>query len=320
MTGAKGKRDVERENPDLPIQHIGPTIDPARLYDFHKRTLRRKILNHLPRQLQALLRKARQPIDFLRVQAPVSHVLGPQYRRSRTQIQIDLTWSCNLRCFNCNRSCEQAPTGERMDLDQIRHFVDESVAACQRWEQIHLLGGEPTLHPELSDILDMLLAWRNEHSPKTLIQLTTNGYGSKVQAVLEKLPSGIVLNNTYKESRCQPFDHFNIAPVDRLGYLYADYTNGCFVTHGAGIGLTPYGWYPCAVAGGIDRIIGLDIGRKHLPSPGDDMFDQMRIFCKLCGCFARMHNKADMDQTVKSAVWEQAYAQYRETPPTLTRY
>ena len=52
--------------------------------------------------------------------------IGPRYRRSRTRVELDITWACNLRCFNCNRSCEQAPTGESMTLDQIRRFVDES--------------------------------------------------------------------------------------------------------------------------------------------------------------------------------------------------
>ncbi|MEW8625591.1 MAG: hypothetical protein AB2551_07560 [Candidatus Thiodiazotropha sp.] len=33
----------------------------------------------------------------------------------------------HLRCFNCNRSCEQAPTGKRMEVDQIRRFVDQGL-------------------------------------------------------------------------------------------------------------------------------------------------------------------------------------------------
>src|SRR5262249_20587376 len=84
--------------------------------------------------------------NFWRVQKPVTALLGPQYRRSRDFIEIDITYACNLNCYNCNRSCEQAPTGEHMTVEQVERFVAESVAAGKQWKRIRLLGGEPTVH------------------------------------------------------------------------------------------------------------------------------------------------------------------------------
>ena len=52
-----------------------------------------------------------------------------------------------------------------------------------------------------------------------------------------------------------------------------------------GIGLTPRGYYMCAVAGGIDRVFGFNRGRAHIPDDSDDMTDQMALFCRLCGHF-----------------------------------
>jgi hypothetical protein len=287
---------------------------------FNKGTYRQALMDHLPNTLRGFLRKSRMPIDFFRVQTPVSAMLGPQYRRSRDLVEIDLTWSCNLRCYNCNRSCEQAPTGERINIDQIQRFIDESMAADLSWKRIRLLGGEPTLHPQFFKILDLLQTWRDDASPGTLIELVTNGYGSKVNAVLDKLPPHFKVDNSFKKTQAQPFKTFNIAPIDRPEYAYVDYTNGCFVTQGCGIGFTPYGWYQCAVAGGIDRIFGFNMGRKKLPSSEDDMYDQFKTFCRLCGIFKRLYRSAPMNKTKISHIWNEAYAKYRVNPPRLTRY
>ncbi|MET0068178.1 MAG: radical SAM protein [Candidatus Thiodiazotropha sp.] len=259
------------------------------------------------------------PYSYLRVQSPVTALMGPQYRRSRTRLEIDLTWACNLRCHNCNRSCSQVPSVERIELEQIRRFVDESVASAQSWEQIRLLGGEPTLHPELDEILAVLLTWRSEHSPATRIELTSNGYGPRVARVIQGLPTGVVVNNTRKSSRSQSFRSFNIAPLDRAEYTFADYRNGCRVIQVSGIGLTPYGWYPCPIAGGIDRVMGFDLGLKRMPEHEDDMLDQLRTFCPLCGHFKRLF-EFPLGEPRQSGVWLRAYTRYRQSPPALTRY
>ena len=58
---------------------------------------------------------------------------------------------------------------------------------------------------------------------------------------------------------------FNAAPVDSEEYMGVVYANACEVTEVAGVGLARFGYYPCAVAAGIDRVFGLDIGRRSLP-------------------------------------------------------
>ena len=93
-------------------------------------------------QVRQFLRRLRGWKDFLRVQGPLTQVLGPQYRRSRTRIELDITWLCNLTCPHCNRSCPQAPTTEHLSLEDIARFLDESKARNLRWEQIRVLGGE----------------------------------------------------------------------------------------------------------------------------------------------------------------------------------
>ena len=77
---------------------------------------------------------------------------------------------------------------------------------------------------------------------------------------------GVHVNNTAKVTNVQPeFQTFNVAPIDLEGYQGANFSNGCMITQICGIGVTPYGYYPCAVAGAIDRTFGLNLGRKTLP-------------------------------------------------------
>jgi uncharacterized radical SAM superfamily Fe-S cluster-containing enzyme len=61
-----------------------------------------------------------------RIRRRVTRVLGPQFRRSPDRLELDITYACNLHCFNCNRSCEQARTNDHMSVDQIRHFLAET--------------------------------------------------------------------------------------------------------------------------------------------------------------------------------------------------
>lgn len=252
-----------------------------------------------------------------RVDRRVTAWLGPRYRRSRTRIELDITWACNLRCFHCNRSCEQAPTGEQMSAAQVRAFVDESLAAGQRWERIRILGGEPTLHPGLPQILGELLRYRAS-VPEVVLELVTHGHGERTRAALAALPAGITVENTHKDGPDQPFEAFNLAPIDDAGYAGADYANGCVIPEVCGVGLGPYGYYPCAVAAGIDRVLGKDLGRPHLPGPDDTMEDQLRALCAMCGHFRR--EAPGGEALGKSPSWEAAYAAWRERRPRLTRY
>ncbi len=252
------------------------------------------------------LRRLKRRLERWRVQRGPTRVLGPQYRRSRSLVEIDVTWACNLRCFNCNRSCEQAPTGEGMALEDVTRFVDESLERGKRWERIRVLGGEPTLHPRFDEILAELVRYRAA-VPEVEIVLVTNGHGDKVRAALARVPRGITVENTDKQGQVQPFMSFNVAPVDVPAYADADFTNGCWVTQGCGVGLTPRGWYPCAVAGGIDRIFGLDLARPNLPADEDDMHDQLDALCRLCGGFKR-DLEVSLDRPVMSETWKRAYA------------
>jgi len=215
-------------------------------------------------------------------------------------------------------SCRQAPGDELMTVGQVEKFLKESIDNKIVWEKIRVSGGEATLHPRILDILNTLVDYKKRYAPALHLQLTTNGFGQKVKEVLALVPGEFRVANSAKESALQVFQPFNLAPVDSPWYKFTDFSNACWITCDCGIGLTPYGYYHCIVAGGIDRIFGFDTGRKKLPDNEDTLIDQMRIFCRLCGHFRR--HAQPVDKEIFSPTWKEAYERYKKAKPSLVLY
>src|SRR6185295_6961676 len=146
----------------------------------------------VPLQLRKKIRRIRARLmgkyGRWRIRRPVTAILGPQFRRSPDRLELDITYACNLHCFNCNRSCEQARTNEHMSVDQVRHFLAESRDRRQKWSMIRVIGGEPTIHPQFLEIVGLLAEYCRNDSPRTRIVVCTNGFGDKVQRILAMLP------------------------------------------------------------------------------------------------------------------------------------
>jgi hypothetical protein len=77
----------------------------------------------------------------VRIARWITRLLGPQYRRSRDLIEIDITYACNLHCLNCNRSVTQAPEALHMPLERVASFVEESISRGKRWRSSSSYSG-----------------------------------------------------------------------------------------------------------------------------------------------------------------------------------
>lgn len=269
--------------------------------------------NLCSRALEPCLR-LRGKYDFWRVQSGVTRVLGPQFRRNRHRIGIALTYACNLRCYNCDESSAQAPADTQMTVEQMQRYVDEWVAAGHRWDLMEIAGGEPTMHKDFFEILDILREYRNRCSPHTRIKVLTNGTGDRVKQMISQIPADVEVENSGKEGKRQAeLRHatFNLTPEEVPGYSNADYRNACEWTERCGTGLGPSGYYHCPVAAGMDRVFEWNIGRQSLPSENDDMADLAERFCSKCGYFLKQAEfKKPLDKPLISPVWNQYYDEY----------
>jgi len=243
------------------------------------------------------------------------------------KIEIDITYECNLKCFNCNRSCTQAPTQASMSLFQIQQFLTESIELNKQWALINILGGEPTLHPDFMEIVRVILHdYIIPHSPTTILQITSNGYSEQTQQILAALPKSenIVLDAaSFKDSRqVAYFTPFNLAPIDDERFKNADFSTGCWVIAYCGIGLNKYGYYVCSAAGGIDRIFGFNQGIKKLSDVNESIKAQLNTFCRYCGNFSEYAQnqgdfiprgeKAALTKPILSHTWQKQYKTYNQ--------
>ena len=272
------------------------------------------------------------------------------FKCSYDRIELIITYSCNLRCNNCDAMVPQAVSKDAMTIEQIKKFITESIEGKVYWRHIRLLGGEPTLHKNILTFLDLLLAYRDEHSPSTKIQLVTNGHGEAVQRLIAKVPKEVEVENSNKKSSFQPtFSPVNQAPIDKLEYQSSDFSKGCWIPSLCGIALDMHGYYPCSSAAAIDRVFGFDKGKKELPTQKGTLEELFKDFCKLCGhYYDKINDFAPFDinseervgafeeiqiskfsetqkenyftKTITSPTWEKALKQYKQEKPKLTVY
>lgn len=250
-----------------------------------------------------------------------------RYVPKKDEVGIDLSVECNLRCPNCEAGCRHANVKEYMSLEQIEKFVKESLELKHKWDRIKLRGGEPTLHPQFFQVLDILKKYKDKY-PKTTILIQTNNTGKKVKDVLSKLPKWTEVLSTNKEMNIDDwfdmkyyFNTYSVAPVDRLGWrLFSDFTKRCWrikICHG--IGLSRHGYYLCSPGATVDRIFGCDVGIKNLKTAlKSDMKKQSSALCRYCGHFKEPNDQVKKD--VVSRSWKKAFDEYNKKKPELSLY
>ena len=239
---------------------------------------------------------------------------------NKSLLEIDITTRCNLRCLNCDRTIIHAPSDEHMSLDQINRFVDESINMDWRWRHIHVLGGEPTLHPEFHQIVNALLRYKKSF-PKCEIWIFTNGYGQFVKKVISELPDSVLIENSQRTPKPPLFHSQYVAPIDVDRLMNDDFSNGCFVTEYCGLGLSRYGYYCCGAGSAVDRVFGFDMGLKSLSEvTGAALKAQLTTLCALCGHYKYNYKEKWVNTEVISKTWQEAIDQYNKKQPMLTLY
>ena len=106
-------------------------------------------------------------------------------------------------------------------LEQIEKFLKQSIEKNVKWKSIRLLGGEPTLHPEIEKIVQILLEYKEKYSKECNITVVSNGSGEFVNSILDRLKNKytIEIQNSNKISDIQVgFSPVNQAPIDMEEY------------------------------------------------------------------------------------------------------
>lgn len=198
-------------------------------------------------------------------------------------LEMDITYACNLRCRNCNRMCRQKPEPSAfIRVETVEQLKRSGIPVrC-----LGIVGGEPLLHPQLRQIIAVATSFA-EH-----VDLVTNGTIPFDREELGLRPADGVLNSRKGTDYRGAFEPINKAPRDYVDQPPEFYRRQCEITTRCGRGLTPYGtYYICPVAGAIDRCFGYKLGvatpQELLQQENQDV--QAEVLCSLCGHFGVRH-------------------------------
>jgi len=173
--------------------------------------------------------------------------------RFRTSYQIAVTYQCKLKCEHCFELFDVLPS---LDRDSEVSLTDVVFAGrlLKKFQidvaKLRLTGGEPMLHPKLSQIQEVV---KGEWKPETMV-VCTSGVGFS-QEELSQAGSvreyGMELKReTHHNYRISPFD-LGIAP--KLGFV-----DRCRTQHYCGCYFDAYGFTACPQAAPFGRLFGMD--------------------------------------------------------------
>ena len=128
---------------------------------------------------------------------------------------------------------------------------------------------------------------------------------------------------SYKKSnKVDYFTPFNDAPCDKPNHSTNDYSKGCWVAKHCGLGLNHLGYYGCAVCGGIDRVMGKNIGASSLKELTSSLIlRHFELFCPLCGNFSAYEgnygdfiprSEKEPFKNIVSESWKELYRAYNK--------
>ena len=95
--------------------------------------------------------------------------LCPDHEQHSCLAIIEVNEACNLTCPVCFAESSQAST-KHLDLDTIGRMMDALVESEGEPDLLQLSGGEPTIHPDIVEIIDMARARPIRH-----LMINTNG-------------------------------------------------------------------------------------------------------------------------------------------------
>ena len=250
-------------------------------------------------------------------------VVNIKHRPIINRVEIELISYCNLKCFACNRFCTNAPTNDQMSVSQIETFVRDSIDFKKKWENIAVMGGEPSLHPDLKDILKIIKRYYDFYN--TRITFISNGIGEKVKSVLNSLPAFLEKHTTTdikmtrdKNNIIPEFGNCLQAPIDRLKSISRNgVIDSCQIAATCGMGLNRYGYGPCGVGASIARVLGIDLYAKSLRDISvEKSIEQLKILCLFCGRNLEYNITCKQNSTI-SEFWKLALENYKINKPLL---
>lgn len=251
--------------------------------------------------------------------------------------QIDITNACHLRCSNCTRLLLHAqkrfwmtPGEFEGAVKALARFPYDSEPCPQgRRKVVGVIGGEPLLHPQFPELVDIMLEhipdvtvrglWTSKHW-KTDSHPKWGAYKPQVERLIGRRPTGNVkrpqhgcgfINHNTHEGKDASFHTPMLVAVKDVVPDASErwrLIRNCWVQREWSSSITPKGYYFCEVAAAREMVLGGDSGLSPIPGcwEGDLEFDeigrptgrfadQILSNCEDCGACVPMEARADYE-------------------------
>lgn len=205
---------------------------------------------------------------------------------------IDITNHCNSEkpgCLYCSRFMRHIPKEKKYNMSL--EFFEKTLLSLKNWpNQIGIIGGEPSLHPKLLEMIDMIKQIFPNYKQK--FAFLTSG-----SPIFEKHKE--LIYNTFRWVAYNPHDknQKEICLHQRATMTSKDVIpdeilrdkliNNCWVDKTWGPGVNPRGGYFCEIAAAISLLLdgpnGVPIENNWWNRPLEDFKYQVDFCCQNCG-------------------------------------
>ncbi len=118
------------------------------------------------------MKQSEMPLKFampVKYGCPYDCGLCTDHEQHSCSAVIEVTDRCNLKCPTCYAS-SGPKCGDHRTLKEIEKMIDILIASEGEADVVQISGGEPTIHPQFFEILDMVKTKKIKH-----VLLNTNG-------------------------------------------------------------------------------------------------------------------------------------------------
>ena len=217
-------------------------------------------------------------------------------------IELEITLRCNAECPSCSRHCHYGMYDYDSDvtMNQVERFIEE-VKGHPGIDMIHVMGGEPALHPSFGVIVQMLRFGLLEKNYIKRMQIVTNG----TTTIDASYYPGVGVCISRPADKADNHRCMFVAPCD-TGQELKD----CPVPYECGISFGAYGYWPCGAGGAIARLFGLDqYNLRHLPICEDE-FPYRTQMCVLCQAKAEQYMWCRDFGEIRSVSFRKAFHEF----------
>jgi hypothetical protein len=209
-------------------------------------------------------------------------------------IQIEITNSCFLECPNCTRFVGHNKKPYFMDLETVNKAIDSLEGFPG---SVGIMGGEPTLHPQFSEICKLL----QKRVPEKKRYIWTSGHHwKKYRAIIRQTFAENIYYNDHSgvEQRHQPVlmaigDMINDRP------LMKELIDKCWIQEKWSASINPKGGFFCEVAAAMDMLFegpgGYALEKGWWDKTPAQFQDQVKRYCYNCGVALPMPSRLNKE-------------------------